>query len=314
MKCYEILKCGGEKLLDDMVKLFNTNLETGLFPDLWGDAIITPIHKSGSINTAENYRGISLLCIMGKLFTKVLNNRLIACAEKLNKIDEGQAAYRKGRRTTDNIFTLYAMAEKYLSKKGGRFYCAYIDFSWAFDNLPHSHLWYRLVSEGVHGKFLRVLQSMYRKLRSSVKTSSGLSDFFRCLNGTRQGCMISPALFIMYVNELAQMLRDMCPGLYVSEQYPSVHILVYADDLTLVNDTVGRVQNELNVLNQFCQNYGMTVNLKKSKVILFRNGGYLRQNERLYYGGQLLKRRYQVALCKLHTSNHRLAVERLRHG
>ena len=59
------------------------------------------------------------------------------------------------------------------------------------------------------------------------------------------------------------MLRDMCPGLYVSEQYPSVHILMYADDLTLVNDTVGRVQNELNVLNQFCQNYGMTMNLKK---------------------------------------------------
>ena len=100
--------------------------------------------------------------------------------------------------------------------------------------------------------------------------------------------MISPVLFIMYVNELAQMLRDMCPGLYVSEQYPSVHILMYADDLTLVNDTVGRVQNELNVLNQFCQNYGMTMNLKKSKVIAFRNGGYLRQNERFYYGGQLL--------------------------
>ena len=62
--CYEILKCGGEKLLDYMVKLFNKILETGLFPDLWGDAIITPIHKSGSINTAENYRGISLLCTM----------------------------------------------------------------------------------------------------------------------------------------------------------------------------------------------------------------------------------------------------------
>ena len=148
-----------------MVKLFNKILETGLFPDLWGDVIITPIHKSGSINTAENYRGISLLCTMGKLFTKVLNNRLITWTKRLNKIDEGQAAYRKGRQTTDNIFTLYAMAEKYLSKKGGRFYCAYIDFSRAFDNLPHSHLWYRLVSEGVHGKFLRVLQSMYRKLR-----------------------------------------------------------------------------------------------------------------------------------------------------
>ena len=194
------------------------------------------------------------------------------------------------------------MAEKYLSKKGGRFYCAYIDFSRAFDNLPHSHLWYRLVSEGVHGKFLRVLQSMYRKLRSSVKTSSGLSDFFRCLNGTRQGYTISPVLFIMYVNELAQMLRDMCPGLYVSEQYPSVHILMYADDLTLVNDTVGRVQNELNVLNQFCQNYGMTVNLKKSKVIVFRNGGYLRQNERFYYGGQLLNTvsYYKSNQIKLH--------------
>ncbi len=59
-------------------------------------------------------------------------------------------------------------------------------------------------------------------------------------------------------------------------------MLMYADDLTLINDTVGRIQSELNVLHRFCENYGMTVNLNKTKVIVFRNGGVLRNNEQFY--------------------------------
>ncbi len=94
------------------------------------------------------------------------------------------------------------MAQKYLSKQRGRFYVSFVDFSRAFDSIPYCHLWYQLITEGIHGNILKVLISMYSNLKSCVKTQNGLTEFFRCLIGTRQGCMISPFLFILYIMEL----------------------------------------------------------------------------------------------------------------
>jgi hypothetical protein len=244
------------------------------------------IPNKGSKNNECNYRGISLLCTVGKVFTKILNNRLMEWAESHGKLDEGQGAYRKKRYTCDNIFNLYAMIQKYLCKKGGRFYCAFIDFSQAFDSIPHQKLWYRLVTEGVHGKLLIVLRSMYARLKSCVKTPSGLTRLFECLIGTRQGCMISPLLFILYINQLVYMCQQAGnPGLYLNEHFPSVHVIMYADDIAMVNDTVGRLQAGLNTLSEFCQNYGLRVNKTKSKIMVFRNGGTLRKNEKWFFNG-----------------------------
>jgi len=68
----------------------------------------------------------------------------------------------------------------------------------------HAHLWYRLVENGIYGKLLHVLRSMYSQLKSCIKTPEGLSEYFRCEIGIRQGCMFSPFLFILYINELVK--------------------------------------------------------------------------------------------------------------
>jgi hypothetical protein len=156
--------------------------------------------------------------------------------------------------TVDHIFTLYSVAQKYLSKRGGRFYCLFVDFSRAFDSIPHAHLWYRLINNGIHSKMLHLLRSMYAQLKSCVKTPQGLSYFFTCLIGTRQGCMISPFLFILYINELVQMCKDGgCTGLYMNEMYPSVQLLMFADDIIMFNDIVGRLQQQANILSYFAE-------------------------------------------------------------
>ena len=87
--------------------------------------------------------------------------------------DRCQGAYRCHRSTNDNIFILYAMIQKYLTRKGGRFYCTFVDFS-----IPHQKLWYRLISEGIHGRILKLLRYMYSKFKSCVKTSGGLTEWF----------------------------------------------------------------------------------------------------------------------------------------
>ena len=217
------------------------------------------------------------------MFTGVLNKRLVAWAQISSKFKEEQAGYRVGYSTVDQIFTFYTIVQKYVSKKGGRFYCIFVDFSSAFDRVPHNLLWYKLINIGIHGKMLSVLRAMYSNLKSCVKTNDGLSEYFSCCKGTRQGCMFSP-FFLKYLNEFIDSLRDSYTneGVHVSDMYNNHKLLLYADDIAMFNDTVGRLQHEINILQQYCQKWGMTVNLKKTKIIVFRNGGIYRKNENWY--------------------------------
>ena len=98
--------------------------------------------------------------------------------------------------------------------------------------------------------------------------------------------MISPFLFILYLNELVRLLRDyQCPSIRVDNDFPDFSMLMYADDIALCNDTVGRLQRRIDILGIFCDKYGLKVNMSKTNVIVFRNGGILRQNEKIYYNG-----------------------------
>ena len=125
---YEMLKHCPITVIEYMHTLFNRILRQGDFPKTWGEAIISPLFKKGSPCDKKNYRGISLLSCIGKTLTKILNNRLMAWVESMGILDDGQCAYRCHRSTNDNIFILYAMIQKYLTRKGGRFYCTFVDF------------------------------------------------------------------------------------------------------------------------------------------------------------------------------------------
>ena len=287
---YEAYINSSDIMVEYLCKLFNVILRNGVYPDSWAMAMISPIHKKGDKSDVNNYRGISLLCTVSKIFTKILNIKMTTWVDINCKLDESQAAYRKGYSTIDHIFSLYCIAQKFTCRKGGRFYCAFVDFSKAFDSIPHSKLWYTLIKEGVHGNFLKVLMSMYSKLKSCIKTPLGITEHFQCILGTRQGCMISPLLFIIYLMELNKMLLNSnCPGIFLDNNYPDVHLLMYADDICIMADTVGRLQQQLNVLELFCKRYGMRVNLTKTNVIVFRNGGPLRKNEKFYYNNQQIE-------------------------
>jgi len=144
-------------LLPLLCHLFNVLLEKGHFPPKWCQAIICPLYKGkGSIHDKNNYRGISLLNVVGKIFTKVLNNRLVHWAEANRMFKPEQIGYRKGFCTVDHLFSLQASVQKYLSKSGGRLYVLFVDFSKAFDCIQHDILFYVLLKRGIHGKFVNI--------------------------------------------------------------------------------------------------------------------------------------------------------------
>ena len=144
-----------------------------------------------------------------------------------------------------------------------------------------------MISEGIHGRILKTLQNMYSKLKSCVQIDKfHLSDMFDCKVGTRQGCMLSPFLFIFYLNEFIKVCKEeSCPGIYVNEQYADVNMLLYADDLVFIGDTVGRVQKLLDMLCTFCYRWGLKVNMVKTKMMVYRNGGVVKGNENCYFDG-----------------------------
>ena len=158
-----------EPILKD---LFNYILDTGDSPQSFGETVLCPIHKSGSTQDPNNFRGIALINAMYKIFSIILNKRLYSWAEENEKLDEAQAGFRAGYSAVDNIFSLSAVCQKYLSKRGGgRFYCLYVDFQKAFDKVEHEQLFKSLMKKGIHGKFLRTVKSMYSNLQATVRTA-----------------------------------------------------------------------------------------------------------------------------------------------
>ena len=148
------------------------------------------------------------------------------------------------------------------------------------------------MNEGIRGNILGVLRSMYSKLKSCVLTPQGINQSFNCTVGTRQGCKIRLVLFILYLNEFYKMCEmSSSTGVYISETVLSiVHLqLLFADGMVICGGMVGNVQRILNVLEFFCNNWGLKVSLDNTNVMVFRNGGIVRNNEKLWFMGTQLK-------------------------
>ena len=197
---------------------------------------------------------------------------------------EEQAGFRKGYSTADQIFNLQSIVQKYITRDKGRCYIMFVDFATAFDRIPHSHLFYKLIKSGIHGKILNILRSMYGKLKTCLRTPEGLTEFFVCLLGTRQGCMLSPFLFALYIEELIEMLKSAgCRGIYIDEFAENVMALLFADDVAICSETVGRLREMIKVLENFSNKWGLKVNLDKTKIMVFRRGGKIKADEVFYF-------------------------------
>jgi hypothetical protein len=278
----EFVKFSPKSLIDLLVKLFNAILTAGCFPFQWATGLIVPLFKKGSHDDPGNYRGISLISVMCKVFSGVLLNRLNFWADATDFFCQEQAGFRKGFRTTDNVFVLYTLINRYLSRKKGRVYVAFVDFRKAFDSVNHQFLISKLRDAGITGNILDVLQSMYLQLNAHVKTPVGVTKSFPCASGVQQGSLLSPFLFNLFLNNLSHKLNSVnIQEIKIGECYIS-HLL-YADDLALISDTVFGLQRQLNILADYCSDWGLSVNIDKTKIMVFRRGGQLKRIEKWNY-------------------------------
>ena len=135
-------------------------------------------------------------------------------------------------------------------------------------------------------KFFASIKSMYDSLLSCVRTNGEHSDFFDCPVGVRQGCVLSPTIFSLFINQLANYITETGRhGIQLLSGLVELFILLFADDVALLATTPYGLQNQLNSLKACCDRLHMEVNRDKTKVMVFRKGGYLSKHEKWYYDG-----------------------------
>ena len=178
----------------------------------------------------------------------------------------------------DNVFVLQALFDILASKKK-KMYCAFIDFQRAFDTVWRAGLWKKLIDSNIKGKCFNVIYSMYQGIKSCVSVNGELSTFFQCSTGVRQGENISPFLFSIYLNDLEDHLRfDHINGiklvLHTDEVFLflKIFVLLYADNTALLAESREDLQTALDSFEQYFRTWKLTVNIEKTKIIVFGRG------------------------------------------
>ena len=283
----EYFKHTSTVLLSPLEKLFNKILNSGGFPAQWSVGVIVPVHKKGEINDPNNYRGITLVSCFSKLFTSVLNQRLKQWAVDNDTITDAQFGFKANHSTVDAVFILKYLIDKHLQAKK-KLYCAFIDLKKAFDSISRSSLWYKLINSGIDGKLLKLIRSMYQKVKLRVKGLNSLTNLLDCDVGLLQGEIMSPILFSIFLNDLEMQLSDNDnDGITIDQR--SLYLLLFADDAAIFSETREGLQKSLDNLEIYCNKWNLTVNVDKTKVMVFHKGGILAQNEHWTYNNQELE-------------------------
>ena len=267
----ECIRKGGVAVVEWLVRMFNGCFVSGCVPEDWKSACIVPLYKGkGDRRECGSYRGISLLSVVGKVYGRVLIERVIECTDKA--IGEEQCGFRSGRGCIDQIFVVRQICEKMLEKHQDVFW-AFMDLEKAYDRIDREALWQVLGVYGVGGCVLKGIQSFYVGSSACVRVGSDMSESFEVTVGLRQGCVMSPWLFNVYMDGVVRevKMRTLGRGLGMRArdgQEWEVSQLLFADDTALVAVTEEKLQRLVQEFGVVCERRKLRVNVGKSKVMV----------------------------------------------
>jgi hypothetical protein len=264
---YELFKYNEIRKI--LFNMYSKCFMQGKIPSTWRRAIIAPIPKSGNRDqhVPLNYRGISLLSCVSKGFTNILNSRLSSYYETHNLLADEQNGFRPGRTCIDHIFSLTSLIRNRLVNKVDTF-CCFIDFQKAFDFVDRELLLYKLLLDNVNGKFYQVIKCIYDSTLASIRINRNYTNWFNINFGVRQGDALSTTLFAIYINDLAKEINDLNCGIGINDS--AVSCLFYADDIVLISDSAANLQKQIQCVYNWCNNWKMSINVEKTKVVHFR--------------------------------------------
>lgn len=264
--CNEMLKACMPTMLPSFCKVFNHILHSECFPKPWSLGHIVALFKSGDYLDPGNYRGLTITSSLGKLFTKIMNIRLINFLELNKLISVSQTAFKPKQRTSDHILVLKTICDVYKSKRKAVYLC-FVDLTKAFDTVNRTLMLYKLYKHNLSSKFINIVQSMYEDLHACIKTKVGCTEGFPVDIGTRQGCNLSPSLFNLFMNDLPNVLESEESG-YVILGQTKVNCLMYADDIVLLSTSFDGLNKSIKILENYCNKWQLKINIKKTKIMV----------------------------------------------
>jgi len=258
-----MFKCGGAEMAKHLLHLFNWPREKESLPAEWQRSMVVNLFKEGDKADPGNYRGIALISCLGKLYLSLWATRIAKHAD--HRLGERQGGFRSGRSTVDQALILH---EALLRRKraGKNTFLCFVDFRKAFDTVWHEGLWKRMWDTGIRGKAWRVTRNLYSSINACVKLGDKTSRNVSMRQGVRQGCPLSPILFNLFVEALAERLRKSGFGAKINGI--DLESLLYADDVVLLGESTADLQGMIDVVDKFCRQWRMEINLKKSEVMV----------------------------------------------
>ena len=259
----ELVQAGREDVITARTTICDKIWQTWKWPTPWSQSLVITLPKKGNLQQCQDYRTISLISHTSKVMLKIILNRLQPQAEKI--IAEEQAGFRTGRSTTEQIFNLRILCEKYLQHQQD-LYHVFIDFMKVFDRVWHAALWATMKKYNISTNHIRVIKNLYDKTNSAVLFDRSIGDWFRTTVGVRQGSLLSPTLFDIFLERITiAALKDHEGTVSIGGR--TITNLRFADDI----DGLAGEEEELAKLTEWLDEastaYGMKVSAEKTKLM-----------------------------------------------
>ena len=269
----EVLKHGKPSILQPLYELLCHCWEKGHIPQDITDASIVTLYKNkGDRSDCNNYRGISLLSIIGKVFARVALGRLQSLASRV--YPESQCGFRARRSTVDMIFSLLQLQEKCREQQQPLF-LAFVDLTKAFDLVSRSGLFQILQKIGCPPKLIALITAFHKDMQSTVCFDGATSDAFPVSSGVKQGCDLAPTLFGIFFSMLLHYaFADCSEGVYIRTRSDGklfniarlrtktktlkvlIRELLFADDAALASHSEAGLQRLVDKLSHACKEFG----------------------------------------------------------
>ena len=289
----DVFKCGGEAIAQELLNLFTQIWEEGAVPQDFKDADIVHLYKNkGDCKCCDNHRGITLLNIAGKIFARLMLNRLFKHIVSIGIIPESQCGFYPGRGTTDMNFAIRLLQEK-CKLHSEDLYLLFIDLTKAFDTINRPALWAILEKIGCPKHFVDLIRSFHDGMMVSVREGSEKSTPFCVTSGTKQGCVLAPTLFSIFfsvmliiafkeerddeaidgVDILARFDKELYAlnsnhfKAHTKVKHFTIRELLFADDCALAACSQEALQRLCDRFAKACCRFGLTISIKKTEAL-----------------------------------------------
>ena len=259
----EALKADPDTTAKVMIDLLQSIWETEDIPEEWKKGLIVKLPKKGDLSDVQNWRGIQLLSLPSKVLTRIILKRIMTAIDK--SLREEQAGFRAGRSCTDQIATLRIIIEQTVEWQSP-LYVNFIDYRKAFDMVDRPTIWKILRHYGLPAKIINIIRSMYEGTICQVIHNSDLSPSFAVTTGVRQGCLLSPTIFLLVIDWIMKTITATPRGIQWTVT-KKLEDLDFADDIALLSHSFQHIQQKTDILRNTAKSTGLDINVQKTKCL-----------------------------------------------